>query len=308
MTNPDILVLGTFVVDAAFRAPRQPRMGETLIGEKFTMGPGGKGSNQAVAAARLGASVGFISRIGIDAFGTMAKTLWTEEGITPFVQEDPHDATGCAYIFVEAGTGNNAIIIVPGAAMKLNAEDMAGWRDTIAGARVFLTQLETPLEAARAGLGIARRAGTTTLFNPAPAQPLDTDFLSLCDYIIPNESEAEILTGITMIGPHNAAEAAGILQQQGAGTVILTLGEQGAFVYENASEFDHIPALDCGPVVETTGAGDSFCGAFAHALIEGADTMTATRYAVAAASLSVTRPGTAPAMPSAEEVENCFCP
>ncbi len=306
MTHPDILVLGTFVVDAAFRAPRQPRMGETLIGEKFTMGPGGKGSNQAVAAARLGARVGFISRIGMDEFGRMATDLWTREGITPLVHEDPEGDTGCAYIFVEAGTGNNAIIIVPGAAMRVSVDDIRGHKDAIARARIFLTQLETPLEAARAGLEIARRSGTTTLFNPAPAQTLDPAFLGLCDFVIPNESEAEILTGLDGIGPHNARDAAAALQRQGAGTVILTLGENGAFVYENADSFLRIPAMDCGPVVETTGAGDSFCGAFAHALVTGADTVQATRYAVAAASLSVTRPGTAPAMPSGEDVARYF--
>jgi len=306
MTHPDILVLGTFVVDAAFRAARQPKMGETLIGEKFTMGPGGKGSNQAVAAARLGARVGFVSRIGTDAFGRMAIDLWAEEGITPFVHEDPGSDTGCAYIFVEAGTGNNAIIIVPGAAMQLSAEDMRGWHDAIANARIFLTQLETPLEASRTGLEIARKSGTTTLFNPAPAQRLDAGFLSLCDFVIPSESEPEILTGFDVNGPPNACEAAATLQQQCPGFAILSLGAQGAFVYEYAESSIHIPAMDCGPVVETTGAGDSFCGAFAHALIEGADTVKATRYAVAAASLSVTRPGTAPAMPSGEDVAEHF--
>lgn len=303
MENVEIVVLGAFVADAAFRASRQPEMGETLIGDSFVLGPGGKGSNQAVAAARLGSRVGFISRIGQDAFGRMALDMWDAEGIVPMVHEDPGEITGCAYIYIDTATGNNAIIVVPGAAMTVSVADMVGWKDRIAGCKLFMTQLETPVEASLKGLELARGSGVATLFNPAPAIPLGGEMLRLCDYVIPNESEASILTGISEIDPGNAGDAARKLQDMGAKTVILTLGENGAYVNTGEDDGVHVPALHCGAVVETTGAGDSFCGAFAHALVNGTDSLSATRYAVAAASLSVTRPGTAPAMPTSEEVE-----
>ncbi len=163
-----IAILGIFVADLAFRAGRQPAMGETLMGSGFKMGPGGKGSNQAVAAARAGAQVRFLSRLGKDAFGDIALATWKAEGIDPRVSLSADEPTGAAYIFVSDETGENAIIVVPGAAGSISVADVESQRSAIEGARVFVTQLEQPVEAALKGLEIARAAGCVTVFNPAP--------------------------------------------------------------------------------------------------------------------------------------------
>ncbi len=185
-----IAILGIFVADLAFRAGRQPAMGETILGTGFKMGPGGKGSNQAVAAARAGAKVSFISRLGRDAFADIALSSWKAEGIDPRIAFAEDEPTGAAYIFVSDETGDNAIIVVPGAAGGIDADQVEAQRAVIEASRIFVTQLEQPLEAALAGLRIARSAGVTTLFNPAPAAALPDAIYPLCDYVIPNESEA----------------------------------------------------------------------------------------------------------------------
>ena len=299
----EIVILGVFVADTTYRATRQPDMGETIMGTEFALGPGGKGSNQAVAASRLGSRVSFISRLGDDAFAGMAREMWTNDGITPLVITDTESFTGAAFIFVDSKTGDNAIIIVPGAAGKVSADDVERHAKEIAGARVFLTQLETPIEAARSGLEIARKANVTTILNPAPAAPLDAGIMGLCDYLVPNETEAEELTGMKIRSIDDARQAAIVLRGTGARSVIVTLGESGAY-YTNGKTEAHVSAFAAGPVVETTGAGDSFCGALAHALSQGAEPVAATRYACAAASISVTRRGTASSMPTGEEVAN----
>ncbi len=299
--NSHISILGIFVADAAFRASRPPRMGETLIGLGFNLGPGGKGSNQAVAAARLGASVSFISRLGDDAFARLAIDLWDNEGIQALVEHDSNSFTGAAYIYVDDQTGDNAIIVVPGAASDVSEQDVERHRNSIEGSSIFMTQLETPVSAARRGLRIAREAGVTTILNPAPAAPVDSQLLALCDYLIPNESEASLLTGMDVVSPQDAGVAATSLQERGAGTVIITLGENGAMYCDGKVQV-HVPPVRAGQVIETTGAGDCFCGAFAWALDAGVEPLEATRYACAAAAISVTRPGTAPSMPTRKEI------
>ncbi|MCY4542422.1 MAG: ribokinase [Rhodobacteraceae bacterium] len=303
--SSQLTILGAFVADAAFRATRPPLMGETLIGLGFNLGPGGKGSNQAVAAARLGANVSFISRLGDDAFANLAQDLWRQEGIEALVARDEGSFTGAAYIYIDAETGDNAIIVVPGAAMEVAVADIDRHRQAIERSSIFMTQLETPLEASRHGLAVARKAGVTTILNPAPAAPLDSELLSLCDYLVPNEGEAGMLTGMEVVTLDDAAAAASKLRERGAETVIITLGEKGAF-YCGDSDRMHIPAVSAGEVSETTGAGDCFCGAFAWALDAGFSPDKATRYASCAAAISVTRPGTAPSMPTAAEVTALF--
>ena len=300
-----IAILGIFVADAAFHACRQPNMGETLKGSRFALGPGGKGSNQAVAAARLGSKVAFISRLGDDEFGRMAMAMWRKEGIEAKVEIDPNGATGAAYIFVDEATGENAIIVVPGAAGTITPEDVRRRFDTVTGAGIFMTQLETSIESSVAGLKMAKSAGVTTVLNPAPAADLDDQVFGLCDYLTPNESEAELLTGRSVKCVADAKSAAAELRRRGAGSVIITLGEHGA-LFDDGNSCLHVPAFNSGSVVETTGAGDSFCGAFAHALSSGHDPVVATRFACAAASLSVTKAGTAPSMPTASEVAGVF--
>ena len=168
----NVVVLGVFVADTAYRADRMPRMGETVMGNSFSLGPGGKGSNQAVAAGRLGADVAMISRLGKDDFAEMALNTWKAAGVTPYVTQSPDDYTGAAYIFIEHATGDNAIIIAPGAAANISAQDLEDHADLIAAADVFVTQLEQPLSAAQRGLELAKAAGVITILNPAPAVEL----------------------------------------------------------------------------------------------------------------------------------------
>ncbi len=297
-----IVILGVFVADTAYRADRAPRMGETILGKQFALGPGGKGSNQAVAAARAGGDVSFISRLGQDDFAEMAMKTWAQAGVTPDVYQDPDSFTGAAYIFIEDATGNNAIIICPGAAGDISASDIEARRDLIEGAAVFVTQLEQPLEAAQRGLQIARGAGVRTILNPAPAAELSDETLALCDFVTPNESESEALTGVKVETLLDAEAAADALLGKGVGAALITLGEQGVFFKDRTTQA-HIPALPAGLVLETTGAGDAFNGGFATALAEGLDPIDAARFGCAVAGISVTRAGTAPSMPSRAEVD-----
>jgi ribokinase len=298
----DIVILGVFVADTAYRASRQPKLGETLLGLGFALGPGGKGSNQAVAAAKAGGDVAFLSRLGDDAFADMALATWQKAGVTPVVTRDPSSYTGAAYIFVEEGTGNNAIIVAPGAAASISPSDMDSNAELIGSAKVFVTQLEQPLDAAVRALQIARGGGATTVLNPAPAQKLDPSVFALCDYVTPNETETEILTGLPVTNLDEARIAADALLAMGVKTAIITLGSQGA-LYHTKSESVLVPAFKAGPVVETTGAGDAFNGGFATAIAEGMTPLDAVRFGSAVAGISVTRPGTAPSMPDRAEVD-----
>lgn len=297
-----IVILGVFVADTAYRAERQPRMGETLLGRQFVLGPGGKGSNQSVAAGRLGAEVSFITRLGTDAFADIARQTWQRAGVTPAVIETPESYTGAAYIFIEEATGNNAIIVCPGAATLISPDDIEARADLIRRAGVFVTQLEQPIDAALRALQIAREAGVTTILNPAPAAELPADIYPLCDYVTPNESEAEGLTGLKVESVDDARRAADDLIAHGVGTAIITLGEKGALIHGNGLS-EHVPAVSAGAVVETTGAGDAFNGGLAVALSRGIPPLEAVRFANAVAGISVTRPGTAPSMPALDEVE-----
>ena len=298
----EVVILGVFVADTAYRADRQPRMGETILGRSFALGPGGKGSNQAVACARAGGDVAFVSRLGCDTFGDMAMATWAEAGVAPAVERG-EAATGAAYIFVDAATGDNAIIIAPGAAGTIDAAFVDGHRPLVEGARVFVTQLEQPMEAAVRALSLARRAGVTTILNPAPAAALPDGMLATCDYVTPNESEAEALTGIAVAGLADARRAGDALLAAGVRrAAVLTLGARGALFHAEGRSV-HVPAFDAGTVVETTGAGDAFNGSFAAALAEGMDPVAATAFGCATAAIAVTRPGTAPSMPSRAEID-----
>ncbi|MCY4052907.1 MAG: ribokinase [Hyphomicrobiales bacterium] len=299
----EIVILGVFVADTAYHAPRQPSMGETLIGSHFSLGPGGKGSNQSVAAANAGGDVHFITRLGDDDFANIAFELWKGCGVTSHVTQHPDSYTGAAYIFIEQGTGNNAIIVSPGAAAQITPDDVDANKSLIQNARVFMTQLEQPVDAARRGLELARAGAATTILNPAPAQPLESEFLALCDYVTPNETEAEQLTGVKVDSIAGAEQAADNFLATGVKAAIITLGEKGAF-YKDAEQSLHQPAFKVAPVLETTGAGDAFNGGFAVALAEGMPVADALRFACATASISVTRPGTAPSMPARAEIDS----
>lgn len=297
-----VVVLGVFVADTAYRADRPPKMGETIMGRSFALGPGGKGSNQAVAAAMAGAETHMITRLGQDPFADMALATWAKAGVHPGITQHADSFTGAAYIFVEHATGQNAIIICPGVASTICAADIASRADLIASADVFITQLEQPIPVAMHALALARRAGVTTVLNPAPAAALPEGMLALCDWVTPNESEAEALTGIPVTNADEALAAARALRAMGAGAVIVTLGAQGALLHDGQQTL-HVPVLPAGPVLDTTGAGDAFNGGFVAALASGADPLTAARFGAATAGISVTRPGTAPSMPALAEIQ-----
>ena len=294
-----VAILGVFVADTSFRANRMPRMGETILGRSFALGPGGKGSNQAVAAGKLGADVSIITRLGRDDFGKMALQTWKNANVKSNVILDPEGHTGAAFIFIDNQTGDNAIIISPGTADQISLIDIQKNKDLISGSDVFMTQLEQPIDVALAGLKLAKQHGKITILNPAPAAQLQPDIFALCDYITPNETEAEALTGVKVETEGDAKRAAEVFVDLGVKTPIVTMGEKGAYLHQ----FGIVSALSVGPISETTGAGDAFNGGLATALSEGKTSIDAVRFGCVAASISVTRAGTADSMPSRKEVE-----
>ena len=303
--SKSISILGIFVADLTFRTERMPNKGETYIGNSFKLGPGGKGSNQAVAARRAGAETMFITKIGKDTFGEMAMKLYADEGInSKYVWEIPDMSTGAASIVVNEETGDNAIIVVPGAADAMVPDDLDTAEAGIADCAFFMASLEVPIPVMQHGLEVAKRNGVPTILNPAPAAILPDEVYGLSDYFTPNETEAAILAGIPVVTIEDAEEAAKIFLQRGIDTVVITLGENGAYV-RNSGINQHVPAFDMGgKVLETTGAGDAFNGGFAYALAEGMSLIEAVRFGSATAAISVTRLGTAPAMPVNSEIQD----
>jgi ribokinase len=303
MAAKPVTIMGIFAVDLTFRTPHLPAWGETVIGSAFQLGPGGKGSNQAIAAARLGGEVYFISKVGNDTFGDLARKFHGEAGVnSAFLLKTSDAATGAAAIVVDENTGENAIVVTPGAANALTPEEINMAKAQIAGSACFMTQLELSIDLVEHGLRVARSLGIPTILNPAPACDCGDGFLELCDYITPNETEAAGLTGMPVETLSQIEQVAEALRQRGPRHVVITLGARGAFVMsDNVAE--HIPAFNAGPVVETTGAGDAFNGGFAVGIAEGMSLLEAAQFGCAVAGISVTRHGTAPSMPTRAEVE-----
>jgi ribokinase len=303
MAGTRVTVQGIFAADLTFRARAIPGWGETLLGEQFQVGPGGKGSNQAIAAARLGAEVVFITKLGRDMFGDMARRTYAAEGVSDrHIHESPDQTTGAAAIVVDAERGENAIIVVPGACDDLTLAEVEAAAPDIAASSVFLAQFELKLPVVERGIRIAAERGVKVVLNPAPAVAVATSIYALVDYLTPNESEARLLSGLPVDDIDDAARAADFFLTHGARNVLITLGARGVLV-KNAELCEHVPAVEAGRVVDTTGAGDAFNGGFAVALAEGADLISAVRFGCAVAGVAVTRMGTAPAMPRREEVE-----
>jgi ribokinase len=303
--NSQVTFLGIFAADLSFRAVRLPCIGETLIASDFAIGAGGKGSNQAVACARSGGQAAFLTRIGRDAFGELALQTWHRAGVvTDGVETSDDKATGAAFIFVDEASGQNAIIVNPGAAREIDCAFVERARNRIAGSRVFASQLEQPIDAALRGLQIAREGRVITVLNPAPAPAsvLPDEIWPLCDVVVPNEVEASMLTGINVDGPQRAIEAADVLISKGASSVILTLGVQGVLL-RTPTLCLHLPPAFAGSVRDTTGAGDAFIGGLCTALAEGRTLTDSAHFANAVAGISVTRPGTAASMPARDEID-----
>ncbi|MDQ2800694.1 MAG: ribokinase [Armatimonadota bacterium] len=295
-----IVVVGSANTDMVARVARLPLPGETVLGGEFAMLPGGKGANQAVAAARLGAVVTFVACVGADSLGDAAVLGFEAEGIdTRYVVRDPDAPTGVALITVDTVTGENAIVVASGANAKLSVGLITMAADAIRDADVVVCQLESPLETVQATLKLAQEAGKTTILNPAPAQALSDELLSYVSVLTPNETEAALLAGNGAVTPTQQANA---LRERGAGSVVITLGAKGALAVSDAQE-TLVQSFAPKKAVDTTAAGDCFTGALAVALGEGKTLGSAVLFANAAASLSVEKAGAQPSLPSRYEVD-----
>lgn len=296
-----IIVLGSSNTDMVIHTDRLPDPGETVLGGEFMMTAGGKGANQAVAASRLGGTVSFISKIGDDYFGKKSISLYQKENINidnVFIDNDR--PSGIAQIIIDA-KAENSIVVAPGANMALSKEDVDKSSELIKNASILLMQLEVPLETVNYAISIAKPSNTKVILNPAPACSLPEDIYSDLFLIIPNNTEAEILTGVEVTDWDSAKKAATILHNKGADNVIITLGSAGALVGEKGA-FTEVPIEVAVEAVDTTAAGDTFCGAVAVALTEGMDMKQAVRFANRAAGLSVSRKGAQISIPYRKEV------
>lgn len=301
MPRKHIVVVGSSNSDLIIQLARIPRPGETITGGRFSMAAGGKGANQAVAAARTGGEVTFVARVGDDIFGQRAVDALAGDGIdVTRVIHDREAPSGIALIFVQKG-GENSIGVAPGANARLAVEDVRGVFDVISSAGTLLMQLETPLPTVAEAAGIARGGNARVILNPAPARQLNEELLRRIDILTPNETEAAFLTDIAVEGAEGAFRAAEVLRARGVGTAIVTLGARGACVVTDGLR-ELIPGFKVDPV-DTTAAGDVFNGALAVALSEGSELPAAIRFANAAAAISVTRLGAQPSVPRRDEVE-----
>lgn len=299
---PKIFIAGIYAVDLVFTARRLPAPGETVSASSFMRGHGGKGSNQAIAAARAGGDVSFFTFIGDDLFGQEAIECWRAEGIHNKAVVIQSEATGAAGIFVDAQTGGNAITVFPGASRLMKSGDIDIVESDIAASDVFVVQLEQPVEVAFRGLELARKHHVATILNPAPALSLPDGIFAFCDFILPNESEASLLTGLPVETPEQAHAAARALLAKGVRNVIVTLGEKGA-MFCNRDETFLVEPVNAGRCVDTTGAGDGFTAGFAVGLGRGLGTQAAMEFATALAGISVTRRGATASMPTLTEIE-----
>ena len=305
MTVPRITVVGSYATGLTMKLERLPCTGETLLGTGYRVDYGGKGSNQAVGSARLGARVNFVARIGNDAFGDMALGLYRHEGIdVAHVKQTAGAPTGVGFIMVEAASGNNCIVIDPGANELLTADDICSCSAAFEWTSVVLTQLEIPVAAAEAALRLGRARGAVTILNPAPVRLLSPSIFQLIDVLTPNQVEAKVLTGRSPDAAIESEKLAHELIRSGVKQVVMTLGERGALIVTPSSS-THVPAVPMS-AVDTTGAGDAFNAGLATALASGASLEAAVQFAVVTGGLAVTREGVIPALPSCDEVRD-FC-
>lgn len=296
-----VIVVGSLNMDLVTRTPRIPQPGETIIGSGFHTLPGGKGANQAVAAARLGAQVSMIGRVGDDSFGSLLLDNLAAASVDhTLVIRDPEAATGVALIVVD-DAGQNSIVVASGANARLSPGDVDAGVDAIAAADVLLLQSESPMETVMRAAEVGQACGVTVILNPAPARPLPDELLSLIDVLVPNESETALLAGMDVVSQADAEKAAAALLNLGVGIVILTLGSRGALVARETGA-DVFPAFDVTPV-DTTAAGDAFVGGFAVALAEDRPLAEAVRWGNAAGALATTKLGAQPSLPTREMLE-----
>lgn len=300
-----ITVVGSFAVGLTMKLDRFPERGETLLGTGYRVDHGGKGSNQAVGCARLGAKVSFIARVGADNFGESAQELYHREGVNAAcVRQVPESPTGVGFILVQPDTGENRIVVDPGANNRLTRQAVLENKEALVSAQVVLAQLEIPVEAADAAMEAGRACGAITILNPAPAHALSRETLEKVSVVTPNETEAKAVLGHdphAVIPPERLARE---IMELGAKQVVVTLGGRGALIVTESSE-THVPAIDV-PVVDTTGAGDAFNAGLAVALANGSDLESAVRFAVIAGALAATKEGVIPSLPYRDEALACL--
>lgn len=297
--KPELVVVGSINMDMVFGVDSLPTPGETVGRAQFALHPGGKGANQAVAAARMGAATAMVGCVGDDPYGQTMISVLNQDGVDCSQVRTGSKPTGCAGIFVDK-QGENIIAVAPGANGELGPEDIERARELIAGARVLMVQIEVPLETVRAALKLAKEEGVLTILDPAPARLLDQELLALVDVITPNCREASVLTGEEVHCWQTAAKAARELRDQGVKNVLVTMGKFGAF-YSSARGEVRISA----PQViakDSTAAGDAFNGALAAAVIRGAQLDEAADFAAAAGAVAATRPGAQPSLPTLIEI------
>lgn len=298
----DVVVIGSSNIDMVVRCSELPLPGQTILGSDFAMNPGGKGANQAVAAAKLGATTQLIARLGNDVFAQASCGSFKDTGLgTDFLVRDNDAASGVALIYVDE-QGENQIVVAPGANKLLTPADVDNALPVICQAKVMILQLEIPLKTVIHAAKIAHQNGTKVVLNPAPVRTLPAELLANTDIIIANEIETQILTGADEIGMHTAVKACKPLLDAGVETVIMTLGGHGALV-TNKNGATRVPGFKI-KAVDTTSAGDTFAGAIACALSEGQSLEDAVLFANAAAALTATKVGAQIAMPSREEAEH----
>jgi len=300
--RPKIIVVGSSNMDLVVKSPRIPAVGETILGGDFIMIPGGKGANQAVAAAKLGAEVYFIAKLGHDVFAEQSLANFKKEGVNAkYVVQTKQAPSGVALIMVDEN-GNNVIVVAPGANQKLSPEDVKKAESDIGSCGAVVAQLEVPLETVEFAGRLANDSGVPFILDPAPAQNLGPEFLKMADVLTPNETEAEILTGKEVTDEDSARTAAEDLLERGARAVILTLGAKG-FVLATRDRTEYVSAVNV-DAVDATAAGDAFNGALAVGLAQGKTLDDAASFANYVAALSVTKMGAQSSMPTAEEVES----
>jgi ribokinase len=296
-----IVVIGSCNTDMVIKSDRLPVPGETIIGNRFMMNPGGKGANQAVAAARLGGNVTFISKTGNDLFGKQSIELYKTEGIkTDYIFSDPDNPSGVALISVDA-KGENCIVVASGANGTLSPQDIEKARAEIESAGLVLMQLEIPVETVEYAAEIACSKGIRVILNPAPARVLSESLFRRLHIITPNKTEAEMLSGIKVTDWVSARKASDMIHKKGADIVVLTLGSSGALIKENGY-YHEIEALSV-DAVDTTAAGDTFCGALSVGLSEGMNIADAVKMACKASAITVTRMGAQASIPYRSEIK-----
>ncbi len=297
----EITVLGIFVADISFSGPKIPSIGETILGKKYNVGPGGKGCNQAIAIARLGGKTNFISKIGKDAYGELAlKTLEKNKISTENIIQDINQQTGVAGILVDQNTGKNAINVIVGAPSSLQISEIEKQINLIKRSKIFLTQLEVPKDVTLHCLKTAKENGCITILNPAPASEISKEFFNNIDFFTPNETEAEFFTGIKITSEKEAKQAADKLLNLGIKKIIITLGEKGLF-YSDGKEETYLKA-NAVKAIDTTGAGDAFNGGLAFGLSKEKPIKECLELANKVAGISTTKLGAGDAMPFLKDI------